>query len=180
MFALTAHVLAAVILAVSGAVWPLDPRPEVLDRFDPPAERWKAGHRGVDLVGRIGQDVRAARAGTIAFAGRIAGRGVVVVSHGGTRTTYEPVSASVRVGQHVSAGERIGSLQLFGSHCLPGACLHWGLLRGEVYLDPLSLVGPQEVRLLPLDSSLFDADLGWSPFTTGGEPAGTPDAADHS
>jgi hypothetical protein len=80
----------------------------------------------------------------------LAGRGVVVVDHGDTRTTYEPVTADVRVGNVVAAGGPIGSLQLAGSHCFPRACLHWGWLRGETYLDPLDLVGGGPVRLLPL------------------------------
>ena len=33
--------------------------------------------------------------------------------------------------------------------CTAEACLHWGLRRGEVYLDPLSLLRPPRVRLLP-------------------------------
>ena len=136
-------------------VWPLHPRPEVVTGFDPPASRWGAGHRGVDLAGRIGQRVRAAAAGRVSFAGTLAGRGVVVVDHGGTRTTYEPVTAVVGVGDTVRAGATLGRLQLFGSHCFPRACLHWGLIEGlDHYLDPLTLVGAGPVRLLPLDGVL--------------------------
>ena len=132
-------------------VWPLRPRPKVLDGFDPPASRWGAGHRGVDLAGAPAAAVRTALAGTVTFAGRIAGRGVVVVSHGHTRTTYEPVAAVVRIGDQVGAGAVIGRLELFGSHCFPGWCLHWGLIEGrDHYLDPLTLVGATPVRLLPL------------------------------
>lgn len=40
-------------------------------------------------------------------------------------------------------------LQLPLSHCFPRACLHWGWLRGETYLDPLELVGAGPVRLVP-------------------------------
>jgi len=132
------------------AVWPLSPRPEVVSGFSPPAEPWGPGHRGVDLLGRPGQPVRAAQAGTVVFAGSIAGVGVVVIRHGPTRSTYQPVSASVRIGQQVAAGEVLGTLELFGSHCFPRVCLHWGLLEGDTYLDPLSLVGAAPVRLLPL------------------------------
>jgi murein DD-endopeptidase MepM/ murein hydrolase activator NlpD len=131
-------------------VWPLAPVPEVVDGFDAPSSPWGAGHRGVDLLGSVGQRVRSALPGTVAFAGRIAGRGVVVVSHGDTRTTYEPVTAALAVGTRVAGGAPIGSLELAGSHCFPRACLHWGWLRGETYLDPLGLVGFGPVRLLPL------------------------------
>jgi murein DD-endopeptidase MepM/ murein hydrolase activator NlpD len=131
-------------------VWPVTPDPEVVRRFDPPSTPYGSGHRGVDLAGAPGQAVRSALPGTVSYAGLLAGRGVVVVSHGETRTTYEPVVASVGVGEVVEAGGRIGRLTATASHCLPRTCLHWGWLRGEVYLDPLQLVGARPVRLLPL------------------------------
>ena len=141
-------------------VWPLHPAPEVVAGFDPPDSPYGAGHRGVDLAGAPGQPVRSALPGTVTFAGTLAGRGVIVVSHGATRTTYEPVAASVSLGAVVAAGDRIGVLQLPGSHCFPRACLHWGWIRNadDVYLDPLQLVGAGPVRLLPL---WRDAPAGW-------------------
>lgn len=148
------------------AVWPLDPQPVVVTGFDPPTSPWGAGHRGVDLLGHAGQAVRSALPGTVTFAGTLAGRGVVVVDHGGTRTTYEPVAPVVRVGADVDAGTVLGHLQTGLSHCVPRICLHWGLLRGEVYLDPLSLLGAAPVRLLPLVLPLLL--MPW------GGPAGTP------
>jgi murein DD-endopeptidase MepM/ murein hydrolase activator NlpD len=164
-------------------VWPLSPRPAVVHRFDPPTERWGRGHRGVDLAGRVGQQVRAAVAGQVTFAGRIAGVGSVVVSHGGTRTTYQPVDASVRRGEQVAAGERLGRLEWHGTHCSPAACLHWGLLRGEQYLDPLALVdAPGPVRLLPsggLSAVPAAPPTSWGrvALRLGGVPVGTPAAA---
>ncbi len=140
-------------------VWPLLPRPQVVRGFDPPASRWGAGHRGVDLLGHNGQPVRTALGGVITFAAPLAGRGVVVVEHGALRTTYEPVSASVTVGDVVDAGGVIGTLRTTQSHCFPRTCLHWGLRRGETYLDPLTLVGGGPVRLLPLEGPLPAAPL---------------------
>jgi murein DD-endopeptidase MepM/ murein hydrolase activator NlpD len=105
----------------------------------------------VDLAGGPFARVRSALPGTVTFAGQLAGRGVVVVDHGGTRATYEPVTAGVSKGDEVRAGDTLGRLQLFGSHCFPRWCLHWGLIEGrEHYLDPLTLVGAAPVRLLPL------------------------------
>lgn len=158
-----------------GAVWPLDPQPEVVSPFHPPASRWGAGHRGVDLLGAVGASVRAAQPGTVTFAGRLAGRGVVVVSHGSTRTTYEPLTATVAVGDPVDAGTVLGRLELLGSHCLPRACLHWGLLEGERYLDPLTLVGGGPVRLLPLDAGAeppWDLPASPVPQLPGWQPLG--------
>jgi murein DD-endopeptidase MepM/ murein hydrolase activator NlpD len=94
--------------------------------------------------------VRTALPGRVSFASTLAGRGVVVVDHGATRTTYEPVAASVHVGDVLARGQPIGTLELASSHCLPAACLHWGWRRGDAYLDPLLLVGGGPVVLLPL------------------------------
>jgi murein DD-endopeptidase MepM/ murein hydrolase activator NlpD len=130
--------------------WPLEPTPAVVRGFEPPAHAWDAGHRGVDLLGSPAEPVRAIGAGTVRFAGPLAGRGVVVVDHGALRSTYEPVTAAVHRGDIVHAGEVIGLLQTPYSHCAPQACLHLGLRRGSVYLDPLELLGPRPVRLKPL------------------------------
>lgn len=135
-------------------VWPLDPQPSVVRIFAPPAHDWEPGHRGVDLLGRVGQPVGSIGEGTVSFAGGIAGRGVVVVRHGSLRSTYEPVTATVRVGDRVAAGDTIGVLQLVQSHCLPTACLHLGLRQGDRYLDPMGLFGPRSVRLKPLAETL--------------------------
>ncbi|MFD0889749.1 peptidoglycan DD-metalloendopeptidase family protein, partial [Streptosporangium algeriense] len=97
-----------------------------------------------------GAEVHAAGAGTIGYAGPLAGRAVVTVLHpGGLRTTYLPVRPSVRRGQRVSRGEVIGVVQDVPGHCRT-ACLHWGLLRSRSYLDPLLLLGQGRVRLLPV------------------------------
>lgn len=130
--------------------WPLQPVPVIVAGFDPPAQRWSAGHRGIDLAGSVGQAVRAVDDGVVTFAGPIAGRGVVVVSHGLVRSTYEPVSAAVSIGDVVRAGSTIGVLQAVRSHCLPQACLHLGARQGDHYFDPQTLLGHASIRLKPL------------------------------
>jgi murein DD-endopeptidase MepM/ murein hydrolase activator NlpD len=139
----------------TGWTWPLGDGPPVVVRgFDPPDLPWQPGHRGVDLLGSTGVTVNAAGSGVVTYAGPVAGVGVVTVTHGELRTTYQPVTATVVAGDRVSAGEPIGTLSPAGSHCAPSACLHWGLLRGTVYLDPVSLVlGTARPRLLPLGRS---------------------------
>ncbi|HVW81212.1 MAG TPA: M23 family metallopeptidase [Mycobacteriales bacterium] len=133
------------------ADWPLQPGPDAVTAgFDPPAEPWLAGNRGVDLAGRPGEPVHAATSGVITFAGSIAGVGVVTVTDGALRTTYEPLQVRVRRGQRVEVGTVLGRLTAAGSHCAPQTCLHWGLLRGSDYLDPLALLGLEQVRLLPI------------------------------
>jgi murein DD-endopeptidase MepM/ murein hydrolase activator NlpD len=82
----------------------------------------------------------------------VAGRPVVSIDHaGGLRTTYEPVDPSVGAGLRVGRGSPIGTLMPGHGGCPVEACLHWGLRRGETYLDPMSLLGPPRVRLLPLE-----------------------------
>lgn len=143
--------------------WPVAPPHLVLCGFHPPVLRWLPGRRGVDLLTWRAAEVVAAGPGVVTFAGRVGGDGVVVVRHrDGAETTYEPVVPAVRVGAAVGAGAHIGTLAAGsarsptavcrgpdGARCPPGRCLHWGLRRGERYLDPLGLLGPVRVRLLP-------------------------------
>ena len=80
---------------------------------------------------------------------------MVSVEHpGGLRTTYEPVQPLVGAGQPVTRGGRLGLLLAGHPGCAAAACLHWGLRRGsgtaEIYLDPLLLLDPPRIRLLPL------------------------------
>ncbi|WP_407703662.1 peptidoglycan DD-metalloendopeptidase family protein [Streptomyces triticagri] len=135
-------------------------RPAVLRGWEPPAGPYGPGHRGVDLQAPAGAVVRAAAAGRVSFAGRVAGRGVLSIELAGTgepplRTTYEPVRTLVKKGAKVRAGQVVAVLESDASHCRPRACLHWGLRRGPHYLDPLRLLPPSMLhgapsRLLPV------------------------------
>jgi murein DD-endopeptidase MepM/ murein hydrolase activator NlpD len=141
------------VAAVRAPHWaaPLVGTPAVVQAFDPPARPWLAGHRGVDLAGALDQEVRAAGAGVVIFAGMIVGRGVVSVEHpGGLRTTYEPVTPAVRAGDQVAVASPLGRLEAGHPGCPVAACLHWGLRRGQVYIDPMLLLRPIRVRLKPL------------------------------
>ncbi len=120
----------------------------VLRPFDPPDKAWGAGHRGVDLDASPGAVVRAAAAGRVSHVGTIAGTATITITHDEQtrlRTTYQPVVASVSPDDWVESGQVIG--RLVGREPHPG--LHWGLVRGEEYLDPLTWLLVPEVRLLP-------------------------------
>lgn len=136
----------------SGFDWPLSPTPAVARAFEAPPQPWAAGHRGVDLRATAGAQVRSAGEGTVTWSGVIAGRGMVTVTHpDGRRTTYQPLDARAEIGTSLSRGDLIGVLTAAGSHCAPAACLHWGLLVGpEDYRDPLTLLRPPRVVLLPV------------------------------
>ncbi|MER7071239.1 peptidoglycan DD-metalloendopeptidase family protein [Terrabacter sp. NPDC000476] len=131
--------------------WPLEPAPVVVRAFDPPEHRWSAGHRGVDLAASVGQPVLAPADGRIGWVGRVAGRDVVVLVHaGGRRSSLEPASGAPPVGTVVAQARPVGVVTSTPGHCAPRTCLHWGVRRGEVYVDPLALLRRAPVVLLPL------------------------------
>lgn len=144
------HLLAPPVPPDGPWTWPLPPPHVIVQGFDPPAEPWLPGQRGVVLQGHRGEPVLAAGDGSVGFAGPVARVGVVSLLHGPLRTTYEPVTPAVHRGQAVHEGQLIGHLGGPGSECAPRACLHWGLLRGGDYLDPMSLLGREVISLLPL------------------------------
>ena len=130
--------------------WPVGDR-RITSGFDLPDTEYSAGHRGIDLPGRVGEPVSAVAPGRVTFAGSVAGVGVVTVDHGGERSTYQPVDPRVSRGDAVDAGDVLGHLRAEGSHCAT-ACLHLGRLDAESYLDPLDRLGSESrVRLVDPD-----------------------------
>ncbi|WP_293787374.1 M23 family metallopeptidase [uncultured Aeromicrobium sp.] len=116
-------------------LWPLSTQ-RVERPFDVPRSEYGPGHRGVDIPGRPGEDVRAVAAGTVTFTGQVAGILTVTVDHGVERSTYQPVAASVAPGDAVSRGDLLGTLLPEHPSC-SRTCLNLGRLRGEEYLDPV-------------------------------------------
>ena len=134
--------------------WPV-PDHRVLRGFEAPATVYSAGHRGIDLAAGDGAEVRALGEGRVAFAGALAGRGVVAIDHDGVRSSLEPVDAAVRVGDAVRRGQVVGVLGTGGSH--PADVLHLGARvrsgDGWAYVSPLLLLGgARRAVLLPLGS----------------------------
>ena len=154
--------------------WPLGDR-SVSERFDPPDDEYGAGHRGVDLPGRSGEQVRAVAPGRVTFAGAVGGVGVVTVDHGDERSTYQPVEPAVVRGDVVKTGAVLGRLVIRGSHC-SGACLHLGRLeRDGAYLDPLDrLAATSGVRLVDPDGPPPSPPVGPSGDGTLSRPVGGP------
>ena len=120
--------------------WPLAPRPRVLRTFDPPDKPWMTGHRGVDLgAAHDGGPVTTPESGTVSFVGVVVDRPVVTIDHGnGLRSSFEPVDSTLRAGDAVAKGDTIGTL--LPGHCGTWPCVHWGVRRGEEYLNPLGFV----------------------------------------
>jgi murein DD-endopeptidase MepM/ murein hydrolase activator NlpD len=132
--------------------WPLTPRPAVLRAFDPPDKPWLSGHRGVDLRSASdGAPVTSPENGTVSFVGVVVDRPVITVDHGnGLRSSFEPVRSTLSKGDAVGKGDRLGTL--LPGHCGAAPCVHWGVRRGDDYVNPLQFV--LDLRpsiLLPLE-----------------------------
>ena len=145
-------ILIALVTVLSQWLAPI-PGAELLQEFKPTAQAWSAGHRGADFSAEEGTLVHAIGPGVVVFAGTIAGKPVISIQHpqSGLRSTYEPVTASVRKGDVVASGQAIGTLAAFGGHCAE-LCLHLGL-RGpgrNDYRDPLNLLNAGVAVLKPL------------------------------
>ncbi|SEI67256.1 Peptidase family M23 [Arthrobacter sp. yr096] len=164
MTLLKALMATAAALAVMGATastpapasphwsWPLSPKPSVLRTFDPPDKPWLSGHRGVDLgPAADGGPVTAPSDGVVTFAGVVVDRPVITIDQGnGLRSSFEPVASGLKPGDAVRKGQVLGSLE--PGHCGSTTCLHWGVRRGDDYVNPLGFLADMRPSvLLPLE-----------------------------
>ncbi len=140
--------------AAAGTTWSPPVPGRVVRPFSEPANQFAAGHRGVDFAAPAGAAVRAAGAGTVAFAGDVAGSLHVVVAHtNGLRTSYSfLLDVSVHVGQTVARGDVVGHAGGTDEDHAVGV-LFFGLRVGDRYVDPMVLFRPRDltelVRLVP-------------------------------
>ena len=142
-------------------------RPRVIRPFEKPAQRWSAGHRGVDLaVPEHDRRVYAPAPGTVVFSGTVVNRKVLVIAHpDGRRSTFEPMDEALPAGTTVAAGEVIGTVAVTagGNSERPyrrcsTPCLYWGVRQGGArgdgsgkdaeYINPMSLLGSKEPSIL--------------------------------
>lgn len=142
-------------------------RPRVVHPFEKPAQRWSAGHRGVDLaVPENDRRVYAPAPGKVVFSGTVVNRKVLVLAHpDGRRSTFEPMDEALPVGTTVAAGEVIGTVAVTAGgtgerpyqRCIT-VCLYWGIRQGGArgdgsgktaeYINPMSLLGSKEPSIL--------------------------------
>jgi murein DD-endopeptidase MepM/ murein hydrolase activator NlpD len=136
-------------------VWPV--RGTVIFPFAPPDTPYGTGHRGIDIAVPIGSAMRAAGPGRVAFAGWVAGSLFLSIDHpDGVRTTYSWLGAvTVRAGGQVRAGQVVGATGSGHPGRVPPH-LHFGARVGEVYIDPLLLLGEGSlvglIHLAPLET----------------------------
>ena len=139
---------AAVALALWA--WPL-PAPHTLARpYVAPATPYSAGHRGIDIRGADGAEVRAPADGVVHFAGFVVDRPVISIRHsGGVISSFEPVEPLVATGDRVQRGDVVGILQ--PGHCA-SPCLHLGARIDGEYVNPLLFLGGLDHAVLyPLE-----------------------------
>lgn len=131
--------------------WPVE-EPRIEQRFDGPASPWLPGHRGVDLMAEQGTGIVAPKAGTVSFAGKVAGKHVVSIRHdNGVTSTFEPATTTLNVGSRVARNQSVATVEGDSDHC-EDHCLHWGLRRSATdYLDPQRYTGNRKIALKPLD-----------------------------
>ena len=142
-------------------------RPRVIHPFEKPAQRWSAGHRGVDLaVPEHDRRVYAPAPGKVVFSGTVVNRKVLVIAHpDGRRSTFEPMDEALPVGTTVAAGDVIGTVAgtANGNSERPyrrcsTPCLYWGVRQGGArgdgsgktaeYVNPMSLLGSKKPSIL--------------------------------
>jgi murein DD-endopeptidase MepM/ murein hydrolase activator NlpD len=134
------------VLALPCWVPPLEA--PVTDPFRMPPCVWCPGNRGIEFGPTPGQQVRAVAAGTVTFAGTVAGTRYVVVEHAdGLRATYGRLADSaLRRGDRVLAGQVVGTTT---------DRFYFGLRDGETPVDPTPRLGVRTypTRLVPTDGT---------------------------
>jgi murein DD-endopeptidase MepM/ murein hydrolase activator NlpD len=115
-------------------VWPVQ-KPKVNRGFN----EGRGNHQGLDLGGRKGQPIFAAHGGTVIYVGskfKGYGRMVLIEYDQDWATLYGHLTSySVKVGQRVLAGQKIGGMGRTGR--ATGVHLHFELIKGKQPIDPL-------------------------------------------
>ncbi len=169
------RVLALISLTIAaGAASPAASATEVLepvagalatgstDLWDPPLGRplridrayslvngpYGAGHRGIDLPARVGQEVRAPAAGVVSYVGVVVDRPVLSIRvDAATVVSFDSLASDLTLGEAVDRGDVVGTATL--GHCAEESpCVHFGVRVNHAYVNPLRYLR-ERPRLLP-------------------------------
>jgi hypothetical protein len=129
-------------------VWPL--RGEVITPYRNGSDPYASGqHRGIDIAGPAGATVVAATSGEVRFAGTAGSSGLTVsvrTADGRYDTSYLHLSSmAVREGDHVAAGQRVGTVGTTGTRSATEPHVHFGVRDAgsrHAYHDPLGFLPP--------------------------------------
>ncbi|MDR3686388.1 MAG: M23 family metallopeptidase, partial [Coriobacteriia bacterium] len=103
-------------------------------------------HHGTDITAEAGARVLAPFAGMVTFSGRVPGvggatvRAVTISTSSGTVTLLPLESSAVAKGDSLAEGDVVGTLASNGDGSSAGTHLHVGIKRGDLYVDPMSLL----------------------------------------
>lgn len=104
--------------------------------------RWGSFHAGVDIAAPAGTPIYAAASGVVTFSGYNSGGygNLIIIDHGNGQETYYAHNSSnyVRVGQHVSKGDNIGSVGSTGNST--GNHVHFEIRNYGSPINPYSYI----------------------------------------
>lgn len=153
--AIVACAIALLRPAIARAGWPLEESGAVLLGFGASytsAEATSAStHRGIDIAAKEGAAVCAPLAGRVTFAGRVPAAGggtcraVTIATDSGAVTLMPLAGTRVSKGDALAEGDAVGALAESGDGSSAGAHLHVGVKRGDLYVDPLSVLSAAAV-----------------------------------
>jgi Peptidase family M23 len=157
-------------------VWPV--RGEVITPYRNGTDPYASGqHRGIDIAAGTGTPVVAAAGGEVRFAGTAGSSGLTVsvrTADGRYDTSYLHLSeTSVREGDSVAAGQRLGAVGTTGSRSTTAPHLHFGVRDAgsrHAYHDPLGFLPPPTATPPPRDAPAPEP----APIPVGPEPAPAP------
>ena len=152
-------------LAVAGAtpvtaagMWTWPVTGPILRAFDPPANPYGSGHRGIDIGTAVGTAIAAPAAGAVSFAGKVGGQLFLTIAHGGglQSTASWLTDVLVHKGDAVVAGQVVAHTG-WGHAADPLPHLHFSVRLAGVYVDPLLYLAPMDVSALIRLASLAGA-----------------------
>ncbi|HKQ42160.1 MAG TPA: M23 family metallopeptidase, partial [Pseudonocardia sp.] len=138
------------VAAPARADWQWPVTGDVITPYRLGGDPFAAGqHRGIDIAAAQGAPVVAATPGEIRFAGTVGSSGLTIAirtADGRFDTSYLHLSsASVREGQQVAAGQRVGAVGTTGERSARQPHLHFGVRDAGTahgYHDPLGFLPP--------------------------------------
>jgi Peptidase family M23 len=175
-----AAILVVFLLLVppASAEWAWPVRGEVITPYRNGTDPYASGqHRGIDIAAATGTPVLAAASGEVRFAGTAGSSGLTVsvrTADGRYDTSYLHLSStSVREGESVAAGQRLGAVGITGTRSAAAPHLHFGIRDAgsrHAYHDPLGFLPPPTAFEPPRGAPAPEP----SPVPVGPSPAPAP------
>lgn len=109
--------------------------------FSKTMKDWRA-HTGVDLAAKLGDEVKASADGTVkdAYSDTLYGN-TVIITHGDVEAQYSGLNLmSVKKGDKVKAGQKIGTLGVVPCESADASHLHFAMKRNGKWIDPTTLL----------------------------------------